>query len=37
MVQREKPGPKNRRSFLFDGALLLALLVVLIPIWLERA
>jgi hypothetical protein len=37
MVQREKPGTRTRRSFLLDGALLLALLLVLIPIWLDRA
>lgn len=37
MVHREKPGTKSRRSFLLDGALLLALLMVLIPTWLERA
>ncbi len=37
MVQREKPGIKTRRSFLLDGALVLALLMVLLPVWLDRA
>lgn len=37
MVQREKPGTKTRRSFLLDGALVLALLMVLLPVWLDRA
>lgn len=37
MVQREKPGTKTRRSFLLDGALVLALLLVLLPVWLDRA
>ena len=36
MVQRQKPA-RSRRSFLLDGALLLALLLVLLPIWLQRA